>query len=66
MSETKNPDIVTYHDQPVRLEELLLEHDHLQDEVSTLKNVQKGGTTLQTGGGAQALSSGTVKDAAVS
>jgi polyphosphate kinase 2 len=41
MSETKNPEIVTYHDQPVRLEELLLEHDHLQDEVNTLKKVQK-------------------------
>ena len=41
MSETTNPEIVNYHDQPVRLDELLIKHDQLQDEVNSLKKEQK-------------------------
>ena len=41
MSEIKNPEVITYHDHPVRLEELLLEHDHLQDQVNALKKTEK-------------------------
>jgi polyphosphate kinase 2 len=41
MSDIKNPETIIYNDQTVRLDELLLEHDSLQDEVSILKKDQK-------------------------
>ena len=41
MSDTENPETILYHEQPVRLNELLLEHDHLQDDVSKLEKDQK-------------------------
>ncbi len=41
MSDTNNPDTIIYNDQPVRVDELLLEHDNLQAEVNELKKGQK-------------------------
>ncbi len=41
MSDTTNSETIIYHDQPVRLDELLNEYDLLQEEVSRLKQDQK-------------------------
>ncbi len=41
MSETINSETIIYHDQPVRVDELLNEHDHLLAEISRLKSEQK-------------------------
>jgi len=41
MNDTENSETVIYHEQPVRLDELLREHDHLQEEVETLRKDQK-------------------------
>lgn len=41
MSDTTNPETIIYHDQPIRVDELLQEHDHLQEELSSLKKEKK-------------------------
>ncbi len=41
MSDTTNSETIIYHDQPVRLDELLNEYDLLQEEVNRLKQDQK-------------------------
>lgn len=41
MSETKNPEIINYNDQPVRLDELLAEFETQKEEIDRLKKNQK-------------------------
>ena len=41
MSNTGPSETVIYHEQPVRIDDLLLEHDHLREEVSRLRKDQK-------------------------